>query len=99
MNSISNKLYYSEVLGDLKKKIQIARRNSLTTVNQHLLAVYWEIGNAILHHQFEEGWGAKVIDRLSTDLSREFPEMKGFSVRNIKYMRAFAKAYPDFSIV
>lgn len=99
MNPILNKPSYSEVLGDLKKKIQIARCNSLITVNQHLLSVYWEIGNTILHHQFEEGWGTKVIDRLSADLRREFPEMKGFSVRNIKNMRAFAKAYPDFPIV
>jgi len=56
-----------------------------------LLSVYWEIGNTILHHQFEEGWGTKVIDRISADLRKEFPEMKGFSVRNIKYMRASAK--------
>lgn len=99
MNPILNDPSYAEVLRDLKSKIQITRRNSLITVNQHLLSVYWEIGNAILHHQHEQGWGAKIIDRLSIDLKREFPEMKGFSVRNIKNMRAFAKAYPNFSIV
>lgn len=98
MNSIKTNSY-AEVLCDLKKKIQITRHNSLITVNQHLLSVYWETGDTILRHQNEQGWGAKVIDRLSTDLRQEFPEMKGFSVRNIKYMRAFAKAYPDFSIV
>jgi hypothetical protein len=56
----------------------------------------WTYGK-ILHHQYKEGWGTKVIDRLSADLRNEFPEMKGFSVRNIKNMRAFAKAYPEFS--
>src|SRR5437588_656469 len=46
-----------------------------------------------------QGWGAKVIERLSKDLHAAFPEMKGFSVRNLKYMRAFAEAYPDVSFV
>jgi predicted nuclease of restriction endonuclease-like (RecB) superfamily len=49
--------------------------------------------------QQQEGWGAKVIDRLAKDLKREFPDMKGFSPRNLKYMRAFAEAYPDQAIV
>ena len=47
----------------------------------------------------EEGWGAKVIDRLSSDLTKEFPDMKGFSPRNLKYMRSFAAAWTDPSIV
>jgi len=45
------------------------------------------------------GWGAKIIDRLSADLKTEFPDMKGLSVRNLKYMRSFAEAYPDFSLI
>ena len=53
------------------------------------------MGRSILRRQGEEGWGAKVIDRLSVDLRREFPEMKGFSPRNLKYMRAFAEAWED----
>ena len=56
-------------------------------------------GRSILRRQGEEGWGAKVIDRLSVDLRREFPEMKGFSPRNLKYMRAFAEAYSDETFV
>jgi len=54
--------------------------------------LYWHIGREILRRQQQEGWGAKVIDRLARDLSREFPDMKGLSRRNLKYMRAFAKA-------
>ena len=54
------------------------------------------MGNTILEQQAERGWGTKVIDKLSADLKSEFPDMKGFSVRNIKYMRAFAAAYPLF---
>jgi predicted nuclease of restriction endonuclease-like (RecB) superfamily len=55
--------------------------------------------STILEQQKSEGWGAKVIDRLAQDLKHEFPDMQGLSIRNIKYMRAFAEAYPEFSIV
>jgi predicted nuclease of restriction endonuclease-like (RecB) superfamily len=57
--------------------------------------LYWQIGKEILERQETEGWGTKVIDRLSADLYAAFPQMKGFSSRNLKYMRAFAKAYPE----
>ena len=61
--------------------------------------MYWRIGRQILTQQHEEGWGSKVIDRLSLDLMREFPEMKGLSSRNLKYMRAFYEAYSEETIV
>lgn len=64
-----------------------------------MILLYWEIGNAVLERQEERGWGAKVIDRLSRDLRDAFPDIRGFSVRNLKYMRAFAEAHPDDSIV
>ena len=54
------------------------------------------MGRIILEQQQSEGWGTKIIDRLATDLKTEFPDSKGFSVRNLKYMRTFAEAYPDF---
>jgi predicted nuclease of restriction endonuclease-like (RecB) superfamily len=90
---------YVQILADLKEKIRKAQQRAAVKVNTELLALYWEIGKAILKQQAELGWGAKVIKQLSTDLKEEFPEMKGFSERNLKYMRAFAEAYPDFSIV
>jgi predicted nuclease of restriction endonuclease-like (RecB) superfamily len=61
--------------------------------------LYWSLGRDILARRKERGWGSKVIDRLAADLHREFPEMTGFSPRNLKYMRAFAEAWPDESIV
>ncbi len=64
-----------------------------------MIMLYWEIGKAILHQQQQEGWGAKVIDRISYDIKQEFPGMQGFSPRNLKYMRKFAEAYPDKEIV
>jgi predicted nuclease of restriction endonuclease-like (RecB) superfamily len=61
--------------------------------------LYWQIGRDILVRQAEQGWGAKVIDRLAHDLRTAFPTMKGFSPRNLKYMRAFAEAWPDTEFV
>ena len=68
------------------------------TVNQELLKLYWQIGNDILQRQQQQGWGSKVIDQLAKDLRVAFPELKGFSARNLKYMRAFAVAWrePEF---
>ena len=60
-----------------------------------MLLLYWDIGRMILQRQNDEGWGAKVVDRLSADLRSAFPEHGGFSPRNLKYMRAFAAAWPE----
>jgi len=67
--------------------------------NSAMVLLYWDIGRVILDRQASEGWGAKVIDRLAADLREAFPDMKGFSPRNLKYMRAFAAAWPDRTIV
>ena len=57
--------------------------------------MYWHIGTEILERQSQQGWGAKVIERLAHDLKASFPEMKGFSSSNLKYMRYFAERCPD----
>ena len=67
--------------------------------SRELVLLYWQIGSDILTRQERQSWGAKVIDRLSSDLIREFPELKGFSVRNLKYMRKFARVWRDSAIV
>jgi predicted nuclease of restriction endonuclease-like (RecB) superfamily len=90
---------YGQLLVLLKEKIKQAKIRSVLTVNKELLGVYWEIGKIVLEQQNKAGWGAKIIDNLSKDLKVEFPDMQGLSTRNIKYMRAFAEAYPDFAIV
>jgi len=90
---------YLEVLSSLKDKIRLAKQRASLAVNAELIAIYWEIGNAILEQQKIEGWGAKIISQLARDLKMEFPDMKGFSERNLKYMRAFAEAYTMSSIV
>lgn len=58
------------------------------------MILYHHIGTEILDRQSRQGWGAKVIDRLASDLREAFPEMKGFSSRNLKYMKSFAEKCP-----
>jgi len=90
---------YQEFLEGLKARIRTAQVRASLSVNRELVLLYWEIGREIAHRQAQSGWGAKVIDRLAADLRSIFPEMKGFSLRNLKYMRAFALAWPDAEFV
>ncbi|MGJ5630193.1 PDDEXK nuclease domain-containing protein [Nostoc sp. CALU 1950] len=90
---------YEEFLTELKTRISSAQLRAAVAVNKELVLLYWQIGRDILNRQHQQGWGAKVITRLAADLQKAFPEMKGFSVRNLKYMRAFAEAYPDEQLV
>ena len=90
---------YSDWLTDLKNRIHHAQQRASLAVNRELVLLYWQIGQDILQRQAAQGWGAKVIDRLAHDLRTAFPDMKGFSPRNLKYMRAFAEAWPDSEFV
>lgn len=90
---------YLAFLGDLKERIRTARVRAALSVNRELVLLYWDIGREILARQSAQGWGAKVIERLAADLREEFPDMRGLSPRNLKYMRAFAEGWPDRQIV
>ena len=90
---------YVTFLDDLKQRVRNARLRASLSVNRELILLYWQIGKDILLRQQNEGWGTKVIDRLANDLKKEFPEMKGFSPRNLKFMRGLAEAYSDEEIV
>jgi predicted nuclease of restriction endonuclease-like (RecB) superfamily len=85
---------YQDLLARVKSQIRTAQIRAAVAVNQELVQLYWGIGKEILARQSEEGWGSKVIERLAKDLHVEFPEMRGLSPRNLKYMRAFAGAWP-----
>ncbi len=80
-------------------RIEQSKLKAIFNVNAELLSLYWSIGNEILQKQTKYGWGAQVIDNLSHDLSVRFPDDRGYSIRNLKYMRQFAQSYPDFPIV
>ncbi|OUC11732.1 MAG: hypothetical protein B0A82_26425 [Alkalinema sp. CACIAM 70d] len=90
---------YETFLRELKEQIRLSQMRAASAVNRELVVLYWQIGKAILARQQEQGWGAKVIDRLAKDLKRAFPEMAGFSRSNLTSMRAFAEAYPDEQVV
>jgi len=90
---------YPGLVEDIKARVRSTRVKAALAANSELVLLYWHIGRAILERQHEEGWGAKVIDHLSRDLRREFPDMRGFSSRNLNYMRSLARAYGDAAFV
>jgi predicted nuclease of restriction endonuclease-like (RecB) superfamily len=90
---------YNKFLSSLKNRIRAAQIRASLAVNEEMITLYWEIGQEILSRQHQEGYGTKVVDQLARDLKKAFPGLVGFSARNLKYMRAFAEAYPDKSIV
>lgn len=90
---------YESWVVELKQRIQSAQQRAALSVNRELVLLYWQIGRDILDRQQAKGWGAKVIDRLATDLTAAFPDMKGFSRRNLLYMRSFAEEWPDPAFV
>ncbi|AOK20274.1 hypothetical protein WL76_32225 [Burkholderia ubonensis] len=85
---------YRSWLTDLKQRVEHARQRAAASANRELVTLYWQIGRDILERQQRRGWGAKVIDQLARDLKDAFPDMRGFSPRNLKYMRALAQAWP-----
>ena len=99
MNNKITDTHYAALLNDLKDKVSSSRYKAALSVNRELILLYHHIGSEILKSQATHGWGAKIIDQLSNDLHAAFPEMKGFSTRNLKYMRKFAEQYPNIEFV
>ncbi|MCY7420211.1 MAG: PDDEXK nuclease domain-containing protein [Chitinophagaceae bacterium] len=87
---------YKELFTEIKIKVREAQLKSVMAANSQMLLLYWQMGQYILQNQQAEGWGAKIINKLSVDLKKEFPSLKGFSPRNLLYMKQFAEAYPVF---
>jgi predicted nuclease of restriction endonuclease-like (RecB) superfamily len=85
---------YKDLLSNIKQKVKNAQLKTVVAANSQMLFLYWEMGNYIIQNQNHKGWGAKIIDLLSADLRKEFPAMKGFSRRNMLYMKQFAEAFP-----
>jgi predicted nuclease of restriction endonuclease-like (RecB) superfamily len=89
---------YAAWLADIKTRVHAARSRAALAANAELVGLYWQIGNDILQRQQTANWGDKVLQRLASDLRVAFPEMKGFSLANLKFMRAFARAWPGAAI-
>ena len=86
---------YSEVLNELKSKIQTAQLKAVASVNLEMTSLYWDIGQKLSKKTAREGWGSKIIDRLAEDLAKHFPGVAGFSKRNLELMRQFFEKYPN----
>ena len=99
MNTALENTKYATLLQSLKTEISTARIRAHLSVNKEMISLYWRIGNQILERQKQEGWGAKVIENISKDLRKEFPEMKGLSYQNISYMRQFSIEYTKATIL
>jgi GNAT superfamily N-acetyltransferase len=85
---------YKNFLKDIKSRVQTAQTRAMQNVNSELIELYWQIGNESLSRQENEGWGTKVTKKLSVDLKSAFPDMKGFSEGNLRYMQRFAASWP-----
>lgn len=90
---------YAEALQSIVKTIERAQVKMVMAANTQLLWAYWSIGNELSARTKANAWGAKVIDTLSKDLRKKFPAIKGFSARNLLYMRQFAEAYSPGNIL
>ena len=88
-------LWCTEIVSLIEK----SKLQAVLNVNRELLALYWKIGDDILKKQEQLGWGAQVINQLSRDLSKIFPDDRGYSERNLRNMKRFAEAYPNFPFV
>lgn len=84
---------YALLLAEVRRRIQAARSRAALAINAELIRLYWDIGQLIDRKQAEEGWGSRVIERLSSDIRNDLPDVKGFSWRNLQSMVAFYRAY------
>ncbi|MEO8350981.1 MAG: PDDEXK nuclease domain-containing protein [Chthoniobacteraceae bacterium] len=89
---------YAAFLADVKARVLHARTSAVRAVNRDLILLYWDIGRGIVEKQQTAGWGDAVVERLAADLRAEFPDMKGFSGRNLRYAKQFFVAYGDPTI-
>lgn len=91
-NTIMRKEDYFAVLDKVKSHIIDAQKAVMNTANVERNIMYWRIGKTIVEHSV---WGNKFVDTLSKDLRMEYPESKGYSARNLNYMKQFATLVPS----
>lgn len=87
--------HYAQILEYIKNDIQQSQLKAALAVNKELLLLYWRIGKELSDKISNQGWGSKIIDTFARDLSHSFPNLTGFSARNMVYMRKFAEIYSD----
>jgi predicted nuclease of restriction endonuclease-like (RecB) superfamily len=90
---------YGSFIKEVKQRIYNSQYEALKTLNKALITLYWEIGKEIYIQQNEKGWGKSVVEVLSKELQKEFPNIKGFSARNLWNMRNFFVTYNENEIL
>ena len=93
---LMNNNEYLDLVQTIKQEIQQAQYKATLSVNKELIMLYYNIGKIINEHK---SWGNKFIENLAADIKLSFPNAKGYSVRNLKYMSKFASTYPDEQFV
>lgn len=99
MKNVIKKNDYRIFLDKLKEEIITARKKAYQTVNRQLVELYLRIGKDIYEKIEISKWGAGIVERLTKDLQREFPDMKGFSIQNLWRMKQMYQAYKDYPIL
>ena len=89
-NNIEN---YSILLRQVKQRVALAQQRAIFAANEELLRMYWDLGQLLYKAQHADGWGKGTLARLSADMKNEYPEEKGFSVRNFQCMMQFYEEY------
>ena len=93
---LMNSSEYISIVENIKREIKAAQYRAAIHANVDMLLLYHDIGCVINEHKL---WGNRFIDNLATDIRMDFPESKGYSVRNLKYMAKFAETYPNREFV
>lgn len=91
--------WYPELFDAVADRVQVGRQRAVVAASQELASTYWHVGQEIVARMEFEGRGARVVDRLAADLRARFPDAKGFSPRNLRYMRRFAESWPESAIL
>ena len=96
--SITSDSEYKKLLSELKEKVRSSQLKAAIKVNYELLDLYWTLGEYIVKNQEQHSWGDAFIKSLAKDLQKEFPDMKGFSVQNLKNIRYWYLFYAEYLI-
>ncbi len=90
---------YSAFLAELKSRIKSAQIKAAVSVNRELISLYWVLAEKIVEKQKQSQWGDGLLVQMSKDLQEGFPDMKGFSLRNLKYMRQWYQFWAEGSAI
>lgn len=93
MENQNHAFNYAYLLKQVKARVLLAQKKAIYTANEEMLSMYWDIGKLLSESQKQIGWGNNALEKLANDLKNDYPEMKGFSVRNCQFMIQFYNEY------